>query len=222
MKKFTKYLGFVLILLFLSTYSSKNSNNKDSYFFPIKIINIENNKIEDKEKIKNELNYLLGKNLLLLNQSTIKSSFKKFDFVSDYQIKKVYPQTLKIIIQEKKPVAIYLSGKDKFYISNKGELIKFKYLEHLKELPLVFGKNLNFMELYNILKVINFPIYKIKSFHYFNIGRWDIDLKNKKTIKLPTKNYKNILKEFKILMNNKNFDKYQIFDYRIKDQVILN
>ena len=42
------------------------------------------------------------------------------------------------------------------------------------------------------LKNINFPIADIKSFHHFEIGRWDILLNNEKLIKLPQDNYKEI------------------------------
>ena len=45
---------------------------------------------------------------------------------------------------------------------------------------------------------MNFPISKIKSFYYFEIGRWDIILKNNKVIKLPAKNF---VESLKIYMN---------------------
>ena len=72
------------------------------------------------------------------------------------------------------------------------------------------------------MKLINFPIDKIKSFNYFNIGRWDIILKNKIIVKLPDKNYIKPLENFIVIMKNKDFDKYKIFDYRISNQLILN
>ena len=43
-----------------------------------------------------------------------------------------------------------------------------------------------------------------------------------KVIKLPIKNYLSSLKNFMLSKANSNFNNYKIFDYRIKDQLILN
>ena len=45
---------------------------------------------------------------------------------------------------------------------------------------------------------------------------------DEKTIKLPIKDYLSSLKNFMISKENSNFNNYKIFDYRIKDQLILN
>ena len=62
---------------------------------------------------------------------------------------------------------------------------------------------------------------KIKDFYYFDIGRWDIVLKNEKVIKFPEKNYLDLLPRINLMINDKNFSKYKVFDFRIKDQLIL-
>ena len=72
------------------------------------------------------------------------------------------------------------------------------------------------------MNFIEFPINEIESYHYFNIGRWDIHLKNDIVIKLPSDWYTESLKNFLLIKEDKNFEKYKIFDYRIKDQLILN
>ena len=71
------------------------------------------------------------------------------------------------------------------------------------------------------LKKSNFKINNIKAFYYFDIGRWDILLKDEITIKLPTTNYQKILLEVDSLLQDDNFSEYKILDYRIKDQLIL-
>ena len=43
-----------------------------------------------------------------------------------------------------------------------------------------------------------------------------------KVIKLPNQDYLFSLKNFMKSKNNRNFNNYKIFDYRIKDQIILN
>ena len=47
-------------------------------------------------------------------------------------------------------------------------------------------------------------------------------MRNDKVIKLPIKDYLSSLKNFMISKNNKKFNKYKIYDYRIKNQIILN
>ena len=43
-----------------------------------------------------------------------------------------------------------------------------------------------------------------------------------KVIKLPINDYLFSLKNFMLSKSKSNFDNYKIFDYRIKDQLILN
>jgi hypothetical protein len=44
---------------------------------------------------------------------------------------------------------------------------------------------------------------------------------NKIIIKLPVENYIKSLKNFMYLMNEKNFEEFKLFDYRINNQLIL-
>ena len=92
----------------------------------------------------------------------------------------------------------------------------------MANLPRIFGSQKNFLKIYSSLVDLDFPITDIKSFYYFDIGRWDIILKNLNTIKLPVTNFNESLKNYKDLKKDFNFEKYSIFDYRIKDQLILN
>jgi cell division protein FtsQ len=203
------------------TYTPYFKKKKKSIIFPIKSIEIENTKVLKKQRLIFVLEYLIGKNLLLVNQNSIKSDIMNFDFVQSFKIKKIFPSSIKIIIKEKKPVAIYIFEKNKYFISEKGDLIKYIENENYRNLPLLFGKKDYFKSFYTKLKSVTFPIYEIASFNYFEIDRWDIILKNKKTIKLPNKNYIQALDNFLDLKNKKSFEKYTIFDYRISNQLIL-
>ena len=126
-----------------------------------------------------------------------------------------------IIIFEKKPIAVQILGNIKFYISEKGEKLNFFKNEFYEDLPIIFGNQKNFSSFFSEIKQSDLPSNQIKAFYYFDIGRWDIVLKNKKIIKLPEKDYMEILVKINSILNDKNFSKYRIFDYRIKDQLIL-
>ena len=47
-------------------------------------------------------------------------------------------------------------------------------------------------------------------------------MKDENIIKLPIKDYLFSIENYMDLKNEDNFNKYKIFDYRIKDQLILN
>ena len=222
MNKPIKFLTFLLLLVFLSTYFPNYNNKNNSILFPIQTIKIENTIALNIEEVYPALEFLKGESLFFLSKEKIKNSLVKFDFVSSFKVKKIYPNTIKILIIEKKPVAIFVQEKKKFFISDNGELINYIQSEDFSNLPILFGKKNNFNNLYIQLKKINFPINTIKSFHYFEIDRLDITLKNDKLIRLPKDNYVEILKNFISIKNDSKFKKYKTFDYRIKDQLILN
>ena len=68
MTGFFKYFSLVFIFLIFSTYTPYYQNERDSFFFPIKKIEIEKNIIVDSEKLKNELGYLIGNSIFFINK----------------------------------------------------------------------------------------------------------------------------------------------------------
>ena len=213
--------GLIVLFVFLTTYTPKFSFNTNSVLNIQKII-IENNLIIESGKIKKKLIFLYDKNLFFLNNKTIQEKLKNEDFIESFSAKKIYPNTLKLMIKEKKPIAILQNKKKKLYISDKGNLINFIDIEAYNDLPVVFGNGREFYSLYKNIKNIKFPLEMIKSFYSFESGRWDLIMHDNKVIKLPIKNYLLSLENFMLSKANSNFNDYKIFDYRIKDQIILN
>ena len=207
------------LLVLLTSYKSQN------FFFDLKFnieeIVLENNFILKEDVIKKDLVYLYDKNLFFLNVNDIKKLLLKHNFIQSFEIKKIYPNRLKIKIFEKKPVAILQQKKDKFYFTKNGDLINYIDLEEYKNLPIVLGGKKKFKFFYNELKKINFPVNLVKQFYFFETGRWDLLTYKNQIIKLPIENYISSLENFISIESKDNFDKYQIFDYRIKDQLIL-
>ena len=135
-------------------------------------------------------------NLFLLKTKDIKIKLNEIDFIESFEIKKIYPSSIKIKIFEKKPIAILYDKKEKFFYTDKGDVIKYLKIEEFENLPTVFGNKDNFNYFYKQLVKINFPIDQIKSFYFFETNRWDLLTVNNKTIKLPIKNYGKSLKSF--------------------------
>ena len=189
--------------------------------FKLKKIEIENNYFLEEKDIKKSLAEIYNKNLIFINKKDIESALIKNSLIESFLVKKKYPNTLKLKIFEKKPIAILVNKKKKFYLSDKIEIINFNALKNYNDLPYVFGNKKDFKLLYNNLKKINFPINIIKKYTLYESGRWDIITVNDKIIKLPLKNYNQNLKNYMDIKSKVNFKKYFLFDYRIENQLIL-
>jgi|TARA_B110000914_G_scaffold219129_1_gene227346 cell division protein FtsQ len=219
--KTTLKLYFLIFIFFIfSTYNNKDNKNNFSFFFPIKKILIENNVAINLLELKSDFNFLIDTSLIFLNKEIFISTSDRHDFISSIQVKKKYPNTLQIKIIEKIPVAIQITNKRKFYITKSDEKINFIDISNYGNLPLIIGKHKNFDIFYGDLERNNFKINEIKAFYYFEIGRWDIVLKNEKIIKLP-KNYLDLLPRINLMLNDNKLSKYKTLDFRIKDQLIL-
>ena len=213
-----KNLKYLIIISFflLPTFNPK----VDIEFFPIKQIEVSKSKNVSKDEIKKELSILYETNLMSLNIEKINSLIIDYELIENVSLKKVYPDKIIIEVKEREIIAIVNKNKDKFFISRDNKLLKFNKNIAKDNLPNVFGDYKKFIKLYEDLGFLNFNLNNIKAYYYFEVGRWDILTKNKKLIKLPTLNYKNSITNYMNLDNNL-IRNHSVFDYRIKDQLIL-
>ena len=208
-----------LLLTLFTTISSQIIINFSK--FNLEEINIENNTLVEESALKSLLNPFYNKNLISINNNEIGKVLLKNSFIESFKIKKKYPNTLNIVIFEKKPIAILLNKKKKYFISEKIELIEYRKISKFENLPYVLGNKDEFKNFYYDLKKIKFPLDKIKKYTFYESKRWDLETKNNVIVKLPSKNYLKSLKNYLELSNKNNFQKYKIFDYRIDNQLIL-
>ena len=213
----------IIGILLLSLFSTYNIKFNKTFFsnLQIKKITIENNKIIKDKEIKEKLSFLYETNFFFLRTKKIEKKLREIQFIESYQIKKIYPNNLIIKITEKKPIAIIQKSKQKKYFTVRGDLIDFRKIKIFEDLPNVFGDEKSFATFYVNLKNINFPFKEIKTFYLFESKRWDLLTLKNQLIKLPINNYNKSLLNFISLKDQANFEKYKIFDYRIKDQLIL-
>ena len=189
--------------------------------FNLKTIIIKNNILLKDEEIKNLLIPFYNKNLLFLDNNKIKKALMENSFIESFNIKKKYPSTLIIRIFEKKPIAVLFNKKNRYYLSERIDLIEFKNLPNYQALPYILGNKDDFKIFYNNLKKINFPLDIIEKYTFYETNRWDLKTKNNQVIKLPSKKYTKSLENFLNLKRKNDFEKYQLFDYRISNQLIL-
>ena len=156
--------------------------------FNINKIVIENNNLIQEKVLKNSLEPIYNKNLLFFESREIEEILIKHNLIESFEIKKKYPNILKIKIFEKKPIAILGKKKRKFYLSEKFELIEFNNLFDHQNLPYILGSKYDFEIFYEKLNKIDFPIKQIKKYIFYETNRWDLETTDDKIIKLPSKN----------------------------------
>ena len=217
MKK--RFVIALFLIILLTTINSPQSFVISK--FNLKTIVIENNLLLKDKDVKSLLIPFYNKNLIFLNNNEVKKALLQNSFIESFKIKKKYPNTLRIRIYEKKPIAILLKKQNKFLLSDKIDLIKFQEIGNFNHLPYVIGDEKKFKTFYLNLEKINFPINTVKKFIFYDINRWDLETKDKKVIKLPKNNYIESLKNYLKLIKNDSFKKYEMFDYRINNQLIL-
>ena len=189
--------------------------------FNVEKIIIENNSLLKEKDIKMLLSQIYGKNLIFLKNTDIQKALERNEFIESFNVKKKYPSTLKIKIFEYKPIAILIDKKKKFYINKEINVIKFKNFKNYENLPFVFGNKEEFKIFYKNLEKIDFPFNQIKKYIFYGSNRWNLETKNNKIIKLPSKNYIESLENFLSIYSKSDFKKFKVFDYRINNQLIL-
>ena len=208
----------LFFFIFLSSYYS-NSKFEDNKLFYIEEIKYENNNLISDELLDQYFGYLINKNILFLNQGKFKNIYKDLPIINNIRIKKIYPNKIKIIIEEKKLIA---KNQSKFLLED-WTFINQDLIQNNndKNIPLINEFEIGFIEVYKNLKKYNLQNKKVSEFYMNKIGRWDITFSDNKKIKLPEKNVSNSLKNFFAIENQTEYKNFKSFDYRISNKLIL-
>ena len=214
---------WLLLFVFLTTYNFDFKKEIKKFPLTIKKIKIEGLKNSNEDKILNSLEIFKGRNIIFFSTNDLNQVIIESEFIKEFKIQKIYPDTIKVTAIEFKPLAIFVQKNKKYIITDGGKKIENYDAEMTNLLPFVYGKNadINFYDFYSVLNNTGFKIDKIKQFNYFHINRWDIILKNDKTLKLPSKNYEKAIMKFLEIYEQKNFINFKLFDFRVNEQLIL-
>ena len=228
MRKFYSILLLLLTLILLTTYNPSEMeliSNQSNSLFNIKNIKIINNEKIKPDVIEEKLKKIYGQNIFFIKTSEIEKVTRNIIYLQSIEVKKKYPNTLIVKVFETSPLAILLKNSD-YYILDSGANLILINADSVTNYnyPHIFGKNsekyfLNFLKL---LKENNFPIIDIKSYYYFQIGRWDLQLKDGLLIRLPNNMIKNAIEKSIELLNKDDFKNYEVIDLRINGRIIVN
>ena len=223
MKRKNNFFLWLLLFIFLTTYSLDSIDITKSSFLPVKIIKIEGVINADKEEIEKKFGQFNGKSIIFISRSQFKEISRSLKFIKELQIKKIYPDKIKLKVIEYKPLGIFIDKNKKLLLLEDGGVIENYKNNKFNHLPIVIGNGAQkkFHIFYKSLENVNFESNLVKQFNYFDINRWDILLKDGKILKLPNNNYQNSLEKFLSIYKKDGFSAFEVFDFRIIGELVL-
>jgi len=218
-----KFFLWFFLLIFLTTYSYHDKKKSFSGFFFVEEIQIEGVKNSNKEELETRLDKIRGKNIILLSEKNFNEVIKDMNFINYLKIKKIYPKKIKVTVIEDLPIGTYLNDSGERHLLLENNKIIKDYNYESGNLPQVYGEGAleKFSDFYSSFQKTGLDLKLVKQFNYYDINRWDLLLKDEKLIKLPPENYKESIVKFLEIYEKSAFKKFKVFDFRIKNQLIM-
>tara|TARA_B100000282_G_C31694199_1_gene472996 strand:- start:335 stop:1021 length:687 start_codon:yes stop_codon:yes gene_type:complete len=219
-KKNKIFFYFILFVLF-TTINNHNFYELKNKIFKINSIEIYGLKDKDKIQVIEKFSYLLGKNLLFLDNNKISYEMEKLEYLENYKIIKKYPTSINIYADYTNIIAKTFIGGNMSYLASNGKFINNPSLSIPKFIPNIYGKfdPKDYFSFVEILKKNKFQPNEITEFFYFDSKRWDIKTREDIIIKFPSTDLDQYVNIAKLLIKNNNEKK--IIDLRVSNQVII-
>ena len=216
-----KNITIYIFILGLLT-SINNSYLNEFNFLSISDIQISGLENEKNLNLSNSLRNLNLTNILFLENYKIRDIINSENLVENFEVFKKYPSTLYIKISKTEFLARINEYGKNFILGSNGKLIEDNNDASL--LPFIFGKPTldEVLKVKRIFDESNFKYQNIKSLYFFPSKRWDIEINNGPSIKLPRENVKEVLDLIYKIMPNEKLSNIKLIDARIKNQIILN
>ena len=212
-KKIKIYFYLILLLLFSTFYNTNLALYFNSKF---KVINIDN----QNENIKiYELNYLLNNNIFNIDKNFLSYKLKNNPILRSYEIKKIYPDTVRIVLVKSNPIAKIVQNGKTVYLGDNGKI--FNHATPNYQIPEIVGEvNLEYTN--RIVKIINnssFKLNKINMIKIYPSNRFDLIFNNNDIIKFPHNIDRKFIEDaYTFYKNNNIYSK--IIDLRLKNKII--
>ena len=210
-----KIYFYIFFLILLSTPLNLKYNS-----FIKEIFKIKNIKVVPNELIFEEVYNLLNQNIFKLNNSNLKNFLNKYTHLKSIEIKKIYPDTLEVLITKSSPIAIIDNQITFTYLGDNGKV--FKDNIEYNSIPILKGE-LDIDDAIVVLNLLDKSLYKledIKEIIFFPTKRINIILNDDKILKFPIYiDLKYINKTYDFLQTIKTEKK--VIDFRILGKIIL-
>ena len=150
-------------------------------YFSIKTIKVKNNKIVKLSEIKNYANYSLGENIFRFNKNKLQTR--------SASIKKIYPNTIEVTVEETKDICYFEIGKDKFFVDSDFNVVKNKDRIDYSKIVKIVGANENLSKINNLESDEKFHEFLKNLFSHKVLNQLtEINVYNANDITLLTKN----------------------------------
>ncbi len=170
LRKIAKFLIFTLIFSFSFLLVFKLVNYlTTSPSFEVKKIRINAKSQRTEEMLKEITSKYIGKNLFLINPYDIKDELKKLPEFKEIVVRKEFPSTLILTVEEKIPF-LMLKNHKYLLIDKNGDVIKTSFKKFNIDVPLIFfngGDVLNLIPYDELDKFIHSRYYKKDMIIYF-------------------------------------------------------
>ena len=210
-----KIYFYIFFLILLSTPLNLKYNS-----FIKEIFKIKNIKVVPNELVFEEVYNLLNQNIFKLNNSNLKNFLNKYTHLKSIEIKKIYPDTLEVLIKKSSPIAILDNQITFTYLGDNGKV--FKDNIEYNSIPILKGE-LDIADAIVVLNLLDKSLYKledIKEIIFFPTKRINIILNDNKILKFPIYiDLKYINKTYDFLQTIKT--EKQVIDFRILGKIIL-
>jgi len=219
--KKNKIIIYLVFLLILSTSSGKLLEKQNRYTLKINNIKVFGLTLAKNLEIQNDLNSILYQNIFFIGKEEIKKIIDKHNIIEEYNIKKIYPSSLKIVIKPAKFLA-KITNVNNLIVGSNGKLISGEKSD--KILPNIFGEfhSKKFLEFKNDIELSKFNFDEVKTIYFFSSNRWDILTIDDILIKLPENEVSESLNRAYKIIANINFKGKNIIDLRVKGHLIVN
>ena len=218
--KKNKVIMYLIFLLILSTSSGKLLEKQKKYTLKINNIKVFGLTLAKNLEIQNDLNSILYQNIFFIEKEEIKNIIDKHNIIEEYNIKKIYPSSLKIVIKPTKFLA-KITNVNNLIVGSNGKLISGEKSD--KILPNIFGEfhSKEFLEFKNDIELSKFNFDELKTIYFFSSNRWDILTIDDVLIKLPENEVSESLNRAYKIIANIYFKDKNIIDLRVKGHLII-
>ena len=145
-KKIKIYFYLILFLLFSSQF---NLNMVGNFHEKFKVSNIQ---IQGDVINIDEINNLKNKNIFFIDKKVLKKILVNYSILKNFEIKKIYPNTLIIQLEKAKPIAKIFSDNKFLYLGDNGKI--FSSIVPNTHIPEIQG-DLSLDSLNKLVKTIN-------------------------------------------------------------------
>ena len=234
---FKVYIFCLLILIIFFIYLFLNINKfanltsdliqeySNKYNYNLKKIEVTGLTNLNKDEILIFFNKFKNSSIFLVPVKEISNEIKKNKWIKEVNIRNDYKNTLKVNIKEETPIGIYENNNQKILFSKNLVILEILGKNHdYKNLISFYGENSIINSKYLISKIDQDIKKMIQSAIFIENRRWNIRLKNKITLKLPEKNLKEAINNYKKIysnLSNKDLKDIEIIDLRIPNQAII-